>query len=219
MTFRIPTSSSKNTEQKNKAKTQDAVQKETYRDPSEGLSLSEVYERLMQKLDELISSNEYKGKFTSSQSGERLSQQAESKKELSQEQSEKKKVESARISEPKNYIDDEWSNWSFAEEADGDSNLPEYSKKQKLGDDSYFEFPEVRPPADDERPDEVNNDRAEMEIIQADPEYGVSYVVRFFWKILRRVLSKESGLHAEVFWGDTLRLFYKLIMLGGEFSM
>ena len=169
----------------------------------------------MQKLEELISSNRYKKKFNSSQTTEKLSQEPEPKKNLSQEQLENKK-EPARISEPKNYVDDEWSNWSFAEEPDGDSNLPEYSKKQKFNDDSYFDFPEERLPADDERPDEVGNDRAEMEIIQADPEYGVSYVVRFFWKILHRVLSKESGLHAEGFWGEALRFFYKLVMMGGE---
>ncbi|KAE9556665.1 hypothetical protein FO519_000071 [Halicephalobus sp. NKZ332] len=206
----IPTSSSKNIEQKYKVKTPENDVKEAYKDPSEGLSLPEVYEKLMQKLGELISSNKYKGKFNSSQNMGKLSQESESKNNSSEGQPGKKESKTSRS----NIYEEEWSNWSFAEEPDGDSNLPEISKKQKSGDDSYFEFPEEKLPADDERPDEVTTDRAEMEIMQSDPEHGVSYVVRFFWKILYRVLSKESGIEAEEFWNETLRFFYRLISMG-----
>lgn len=172
-----------------KPKTDDLSPRSTIynEDPSKGMALEDVYEKLMDQLKKLIDSGRNGGALIATQTVERLSQTVDSKKEDGYD--------------------------SFDDDIEFPSTV---NRGNSPCIDETFTDLKPKQLKEDERP--FDADVAEIDVVQSDPKYGVSYVVRYFWKILYRVLSRDTGIHGEnavEFWGDALRTFYWLISMSG----
>uniref|UniRef100_A0A914YXJ2 Fanconi-associated nuclease n=1 Tax=Panagrolaimus superbus TaxID=310955 RepID=A0A914YXJ2_9BILA len=189
-------------------------------DPSANMKLSEVYEKLMEQLEKLCSAGKNAGYLIASQTNIRLSQSPKKKvpekePEVVQEpQPSSSKIETATVTNDVTTIDE------------SDEFQPVLPKPYKIPFSGQGFSNVFRPPrhkkddsaqrAADKIKPELEADLAETTVLQADKTYGPSYIVRFFWMMLKRVLSKEAGIQGEnapEFWGDDLRLFYWLVTM------
>uniref|UniRef100_A0AC34PZZ8 Uncharacterized protein n=1 Tax=Panagrolaimus sp. JU765 TaxID=591449 RepID=A0AC34PZZ8_9BILA len=232
-------------------------------DPSEGLSLNEVYDLLMEQLDKLTKLGRKGGEFIVEQTKERLSQSPVKNKQSpvklplkiddsNVEEQEEGREEVDLTNEPgpstKNWqippdqLEDDQHHDRFSGKLCGYvRNLRSRPMKPKRGftvlpspekkkiaptqkDITFDEEDDVDIPRPKKLPSDVTilpYDPAEIEVLQSDAQYGANYVVRFFWNILYKVLSKETGVQCDNvvdYWGENLRILYWLITMSGKLS-
>uniref|UniRef100_A0AC35FKZ8 Fanconi-associated nuclease n=1 Tax=Panagrolaimus sp. PS1159 TaxID=55785 RepID=A0AC35FKZ8_9BILA len=185
-------------------------------DPSANMTLPEVYEKLMEQLEKLCSAGSNAGYLIASQTNARLSQSPIKKAP---------EIEPEVIAEePQPTSSKATTSTATVEESDGFK--PVYPKPQRIPNSGQGFSNIYRPPrhkkddsaqkAAEKIKPELEADLPETQVLQADKTYGPSYIVRFFWRMLKRVLSKEAGIQGEKapeFWGDDLRLFYWLVTM------